>query len=378
MNNKNINQHTSTPSLMGNSAKNINAEVAKSGMLARLEDPTGQKKSKSQKNAFGIIPTKISRVTLISLITAIAATVILYFSVRKVTQEDETHSPIVTYSNDSPQAVGVNKPVSDAKQTITANESVVLADSEVTSSESTLSPAATIVTEPEADLNSKKIESTSVVENPHEQLSKALMGDSTPASSTNSIKSAEEADASRKLASTLAKLQAEPSNKTLSNKKQEVSKQDVASSKTKATVKVAKTTKQDTDIKVIDALVAQKTENPHDRDIKVLAALVSANSPQASSDTDTAKSIDKKSTSNSKQQTKANVVATNPMQPMTLGNAGETIADKLAKCSELNFIEAPICRVKTCFGHIGSVPECTPELKKQEINTDSTSVISGH
>lgn len=378
MNNKNINQHVSTPSLMGSSAKNISAEVAKSGMLARLEGPTGQKKSKNQKNTFDVIPTKIFRIILVSLIAAITATIILYFSVRKVHQEDETHSTIVTYSNEPPQAVASNKPVSDAKQTITANESVVSADAEITSSEGALSPTATIVTEPEATLNSKRIESTSVIQNPHEQLSKALMGDGAPASSTTSVKSAEEADASHKLASTLAKLQAEPNNKTHDNKKQEVGKQEAPSSKTKAAVKVAKTAKQDTDIKVIDALVAQKSENPHDRDIKVLAALVSANSPQVSSDTDAVKSIDKKPTSNSKQQAKGNVASANPTQPMTLGNAGETIADKLAKCSELNFIEAPICRVKTCFGHIGSAPECTPELKKPEVNTDSTSVISGH
>jgi len=378
MNNKSTNQPTSAPSLMGHSAKNINTDSAKYGMLSRLEGPAGQKKLKGQNALLGVASAKTSRDIFIGLITAILATIILYFTLQKNAQEEVSHSPIVTYSSEPTSSVDANKAANDAKQTITANESVVLNDADIAPSDVASAPAATIVTEPEASLNSKTIELTPVVENPHEQLSKALMGGNAPIRSTTSIKSAEEADASRKLASTLAKLQAEPNNKTPSNKKQEIGKPEAIAPKTKGTIKVAKATKQDTDIKVIDALVAQKSEGPHDRDIKVLAALVSANSPQTNAATDTNKPTDKKLTSSSKHTAKNNAAQANQAQPMTLGNAGETIADELAKCSELNFIEAPICRVKTCFGHVGSVPECTLEFKKPEVNTDSTSVISGH
>lgn len=374
MNNKITNQPTSAPSLMGHSAKYINADTARSGMISRLEDPTGKNKSKKLKHLFGIPLAKIFQIVLLGILTAILSTIILYLTLRTNASEDAEQAPVVTYSNELHPKTAVDETINEAAQTITANETVVSDATEGT-------PAATIVTEPDATLISKVAEPAPAIENPHEQLSKALMGNDTPVIPTSKGRSAEESVVSHKPTSTLAKTKAEPNHKN-----QALGKAEASSSKPKSTVKNAKTNKQDTDIKVIDALVAQKSENPQDRDIKVLAALVAANNPQADAQPfdESAKPTTKTLVTNGAHPAKSNAAPANQSkqqpraaQPMTLGNAGETIADELAKCGELNFIEAPICRVKTCFGHVGSIPECTPELKKPEVNTDSSAVFNG-
>ena len=380
----NTNKNTSAPSLMRSSANNVNSETAKSGMLARLEDPTGQKKVANQKSQNLNLSIKSIRFLVIGISALCISAGVLYFILRSSTNDVEADSPVVSYANEKQSPADLKENVNKLKQAsavVAANEVIIPADSEIPPA-----PAATIVSEPEAKPNAKNTEPA--IENPHDQLSKALLQDNDSASKEkkleNTKKSAEEADASRKLASTLAKIQAEPVEK-----KQVLNKAEVKTLKSKAEAKPVKKSKPDSDIKVIDALVAEKPANPKDRDVKVLAALVSADNatdnkaqPNTQPHLELEKSLNKQTinqpsgnaTAVSKAQAKPEATA----QPMTLGNAGGTIADELAQCSELNMIKAPICRIQVCYGHVGKVPECTPEFKKPEVKTDGISVISGH
>ncbi|HEY3300072.1 MAG TPA: hypothetical protein VGJ90_04795 [Methylophilaceae bacterium] len=336
-----------TPTLMGQSAKNVRVE-AKSGMLARLESPTGQKKNKPQ--AIVSIVAWWPIILLISLVAIVITVTILYFTLEPNPAVEDSNLPIFTLDNQIKADSMSNQNQSKQIATLTNNGKTL--PNQVVLEPKTEPAAATILSESEAKKNSP-----STPAHTHDTLSKPLIAESSP--SVVDEKQTQTASATQ--ASPFARLQvgASPIKTSTSNK--------------------MATNKQDPDVKVIDALVTSKPENSSDRDVKVLTALVLADK-MAKSGAEPHSELEKVLSKPQAHPTKSNMAPPSATQakPMVLGNAGETVADKLAQCSTLSFVEAPVCRIRVCFGNVGTAPECTPDFKKPEVNVDEISPIKGH